>query len=146
MGNLVAAAKPFLRYQRTGGCFEFSGIDIMPDEDDQPWLLEINRHTQFHTTPPAIYEPMMASFLESFLYPKLEALSTEQAHTSSENSERIPATTSFGGWYECTSLFPDDSSETEYTLDERKLALNTLSWAACKRRWKKSVGDQWCLL
>jgi hypothetical protein len=41
--DLVQAAAPFMKHQRSVEHFEFFGIDLIEDQAGQCWLVEINR-------------------------------------------------------------------------------------------------------
>ena len=136
VGALVAAAEPMLRHQRGPGAFELAGIDVMPDADGEPWVLEINRFTQFHTTPPTIYAPMMDDFLRHFLYPLATA--------AGPPGDAQGGGRRFGGWHLCERPGAGDAppamvKEEVPCAPEESLVLNVLRWAAAKRRWRRAV-------
>jgi hypothetical protein len=41
--EVVSASVPYMQYQRSSHHFEFFGIDIIADEDNECWFIEANR-------------------------------------------------------------------------------------------------------
>ena len=87
--SLVTAAIPFLRHQRSPYHFEFFGLDIITDQANKCWLIEVNRCDLLNTAAALDCQKTWSSLIFSlynFVSFRLPGLESSSANREEEDS------------------------------------------------------------